>query len=273
MRTEPFTTPHDRFLYLRGTIFTLLLFIVQCTWTPEVQTIIHNDAQGIVSLITSSKFHVPPQHPHILSQSLVKQVLRDISQSQERGILQELFISDLQPSPVFSEAQIEFLTPHLVDAFSKATPEEFIMFRYQGTEHETDQISGNMAVFSPNTFFLTLEHLGKSAKRKSSSQYLQKHTRLMFAHKKAMLQSDDIHHFIKTSPKDIWIAIDYSSVQAKTDGEYTATERSFSPSRTTLRPEKASQEGKTLQEQLRDLREQIDEQGEEIRRLRETAPQ
>jgi len=215
-----------------------------------------------------------PQHPQVLSESLIKQILQGISQIQERGILQELFISDPKLSPVFSPSQIKFLTPHLAEAFSKATSEELITFRSLGNDEEgVTQVTGAVAVFSPNIFFLILQSPGHLSKMGSSSQNFQKLTTLMFSQKDAMLEQKDVHQFIKISPKDVGIAIDYAGLNSKRGSQYKVEERKPNPSITTSKPKTTSPEMNSLQEQLKDLQRQVEEQAEEIQRLQQTGPQ
>jgi hypothetical protein len=274
LRIQPSPTRPYGFLEICGAIATFFLFAVQCTWTPEVKTPIHQSEKGNVTLQTSGDFKIAPQHPQVLSESLIKQILQGISQIQERGILQELFISDPKLSPVFSPSQIEFLTPHLAEAFSKATSEELITFRSLGNDEEgVTQVTGTVAVFSPTIFFLMLQSPGHSSKMGSSSRNLQKHTTLMFSQNDAMLQPKDVHRFMKISGKNVGIAIDYAVLNQKTGSQDTVIERRPGPSITTSQPEKTSPEMNTLQEQLQDLQKQVEEQAEEIQRLQQTGPQ
>jgi len=259
-----------------GTIVTFLLLLAQCTWTPEVQTPIHNSEKGNVGLQTSSAFKILPQHPLVLSESLIKQILQGVSQIQEQGILQELFFSDPNPSPVFSRTQIEFLTPYLVDAFAKATAEELIIFRSLGNKEGATQVSGTVAVFSPTIFFLTLHNTanypGNPSKMASSSRNLPKQTSLMFSQKQAMLQPEDAQRLMKISLKDLWIAIDYAALNTVIESEHKVEERRPSAPIAIPQSEKTQPGMNTLQEQLQDLRKKVDDQAEEIRRLQQTAP-
>jgi len=256
-------------------ISTCLLLTIQCSWTPEVETLVHNSQQGRIVLQTSSTFHIPPKHPQDLSTSLIKRILGGISKAQETGILQELFLSSSAELPAFSQAQIDFLTPQLVDAFSLATPEELIVFRTAGDEKRGIQVRGTIAVFSPTIFFLTLQNLnnypGHSAKT-ASSRNLQKKTTLMFSEKQAVLQRKDAQRFMTVPSKDSWIAIDYAALSPSMERNQNEEQEQQTPPRTDRQSEKSPTDMNSIQKQLQDLRNTVDEQAKEIRRLQEAAP-
>ena len=263
------------FLKLCGTMATCLLLTIQCSWTPEVETLVHNSQQGHIALQTSGTLHIPPKHPHALSASLIKQILGGISKTEEMGILQELFFSPSAQRPIFSQTQIEFLTPQLVEAFSQATPEELIVFRAVEDEKGGIRVKGTVAIFSPAIFFLTLQNLkshpGNSAKIPSSSRNLQKKTTLIFSKKDAVLHGKDAERFMTVSPKYSWIAINYAAISPATEKNQEEEQEQTFP-RTNRQSEKSPQEIDSIQEQLQDLRNTVDEQAEEIRRLQEAAP-
>ena len=253
---------------------TCLLLTIQCSWTPEVETLIHNSQQGRVVLQTSSTLHIPPKHPQALSASLIRRILGGISKAQEMGILQELLLSSSAELPVFSQAQIEFLTPQLVEAFSQVTPEELIVFRAVGDKEGESQVRGTVAVFSPTVFFFTLENHkndhGNSKKIPSSSRNLQKKTTLMFSKKEAVLQQKDAQRFMTVSPKDSWIAINYAALSSST-GKNQQEEQQQTLPLTNLQSEKIPQGMDPIQKQLQNLRNTVEEQAEKIRQLQETA--
>jgi hypothetical protein len=274
LSTAYFKNPQDFFLKFCGMIVTLLL-TVQCTWTPEVETLIHQSEEGNITLQTSSDFQVPPQHPHILPASLIKQILQGITQTQEKGILQELFISDPKPSPVFTPAQVAFLTRHLVDAFSKATSEEIITFR--GLKHEEGAIQarGTVALFPPAIFLLTIQSLdeyrGTPSKMASSSRNLQRHTTLRFSQEHAVLNPKEAQRFMKMSSHESWIAINYADLVPLRENTQEERSRPITPV-PSPQSEETQPGKKTLEEQLHELQKKVDEQAEKIQRLQQAPP-
>jgi hypothetical protein len=265
---------HLLFLKFCGTIITLLL-TVQCSWTPEVETLIHQNEEGNITLQTSGDFKVPPQHPHVFTESLIKQVLQGIIHTQEKGILQELLISNQKPSPLFTPEQIAFLTPHLVDAFSKATSEELITFRVLKYEKGTTQLRGTIALFPPTIFLLAIqpveEYPGNSSKMGASSRKLQQHTTITFSQEQAVLNPKEAQGFMKMSSHDSWIAINYANLVPLRGNAQEEPSRSTTPV-PSPQSEETQAEKKTLEEQLHDLQKKVDEQAEKIQRLQQATP-
>ncbi len=244
---------------------------IHCTWTPEIKTPIHSSDEGNVALQTFSDFKIPPQHPAELSEALIKQLLQGIFQRQERGILQELLIADSQASPVFSPTHIEFLAPHLTDAFSQATSEELITFRSLGNEEGSRQIRGTIAVFSPTIFFLSLQQARTDqrnlSKTTSSSRNLQNHISLTYSEKQAIVQSEEAKKFMTISSKNAWIAINYGEINLSSTTETHQEKNQVSP---TPQVKETQSDLKILREQVQGLRQTVDEQAEEIQRLQQT---
>lgn len=251
-----------------------MLLTIQCTWTPEVVTPIHSSEEGNVGLQTSSDFKIPPQHPAELSKTLIKQFLEGISQRQERGILQELFISDSKTSPVFSPTQIKFLVPHLAEAFSQATSEELITFRSSGKEEGSQQIRGTLAVFSPTIIFLTLQQSGNyqrnPSKTTSSSRNLQSSLSLTYSEKQAIVEQQEAKRFMTISSKVSWIAINYESTNLRRPTRNYQEKDLLPP---TSRTKKTPLDLNSLREQVEGLQKTVEEQAEEIQRLQETTPE
>ena len=274
MSNTCFKAPRHVFLTCCGTILTLLL-AVQCTWTPTIKTLIHQSEEGNITLETSRQFKILPNHPQVLSESIIKQILQGLTHTQENGLLQELFISDSKPSPVFSSAQIAFLTPHLVDAFSKATPEELIAFRIPGQKEGAAQVRGEIAVFPPAIFLSTIQsfadYQGNPSKMASSSRNLQKHTTLMFSPEKAVLNPKETQRFMNLSSQDSWIAINYADLVPFSENALDKEARP-TPSIQNHQLEGTSSAKNTLEQQLQDLRRKVDEQAEEIQRLQQATP-
>lgn len=247
----------------------------QCSWTPTIETLIHKSQQGRVVLQTSNAFRIPPNHPQFLSESLIKQILQGVSQSQESGILQELFLSDSEALPVFSQAQIDFLVPHLVVAFSQVTPEELIVFQSTRDKDGETRRRGTIAIFAPTTFFLTLQnsanYSGKPSKISPSSLNLQRQTTLLYSKEQAILPRKKAKRLMKVSSKDSWLAINYTALAPS--GESLQVEEN-PPTTPTLgnQTQENQPNMNTLQEQLQDLQKTVDEQAEEIRQLQPTSP-
>lgn len=191
-------------------------------------------------------------------------------------MLQEMFLSTAEPTPVFSQAQIEFLGPQIVAAFDQATSEERIVFQVAGDGDGTSPISGTVTIFPHKIFFLTLKHSGNytrnSSKIGSSSRQLLSQTTLLYAEEQAILQEEDAKRFRNISSKDLWIAINLSAI-TPSEGR-NALEDQTTPTGhiSEHRSQESQPETDTFQKQLQDLQDRVDEQSKEIQRLQQTSP-
>ena len=158
LKTPLFSSRFFSVLKPGGTLALFLFLTIQCSWTPEIETLIHQSPKGRVALETSKLFTVLPNHPHTFTESLLKNILKGFSQIQEKGILQELFFSSSTPLPVFSSAQIDFLVPHLAQAISRSTPDELITFQCAG-ENERHPTRGR------DHFDLLTDHYGSDVEK------------------------------------------------------------------------------------------------------------
>lgn len=102
-------------------IITLAISNLQCSWTPEVETVLYEGPECVISLKTSHDLKQAPEHPALLSETLITKILNGITISQDEGILQQLLLSKQHPFPAFSPSQIDFGTPHIHGIFSGHT--------------------------------------------------------------------------------------------------------------------------------------------------------
>ncbi len=271
MRTTSLQSANNPFLKICGLILSICIATIQCSWTPTVETPIHNSEQGNILLQTSNAFNIPPHHPQFLSELLVRRILQGVSRSQESGLLQEILLSSPEQAPVFSQTQIDFLAPQIVAAFTQVTSEEHIAFLVAGDGDETRPLSGTVTIFPPEIFFLTLKHSGSyqrnSSKIGSSSRQLLSQTRLLYSEEAAVLQQEDAKSFRGHSSKDPWIAINYAAL-TPLEGRSTHEMDVLSTTPISDRQSPKNQpDTNTLQKQLQDLQNTVHEQAEQIQEL------
>ncbi len=190
-------------------------------------------------------------------------------------MLQEIFLSTPEQTSVFSQAQIDFLVPQIVEAFAQATSEELIAFQVAGDGDGTSPVSGTVTIFPPETFLLTLKHSGSyqrnSSKIGSSSRQLLRQTILLYSEEQAVLQQEDAKRFMNTSSKDPWIAINYASIKPS---EERSTQEENVPPTTPIsghQSQKSQTKTNTFQKQLEDLQNTVNKQSKEIERLQGTS--
>ena len=249
---------------------------IQCSWTPDVETSLYQSEEGTIALQTTKNFKVAPKHPVWISDSLIQEILEGITQTQESGLLQQIFSGSSPQLPVFSPSQIRFLGPHLASAFSKATPEELVSFICTDTNENSSVVKGTVAVFHPTTILINLKNyrtpMFTAEKGKNSRGNLHRYTTIHFSQEEALINPKESQSLMEIPANSHWVMINYSllktsnlkkpHVLSSTSGE---TEKNVVKKHNTL-------ESKSLDEQLLDLQRKVDEQNEEIKRLQQTEP-
>lgn len=254
-------------------VATLTTFNLQCSWTPEVETVLQDGPECIISLKTSHTLKKIPRHPVLLSESLIAKILKGIAISQEEGILQQLLLSTHHPVPAFSPSQIDFLAHYISMAFSQVTPEEIIHFKCPPTDEQFFPVQGTLAVFPPSSLLVTLKdlilHPAVSPKRQYSSRKVQA-TSLTFSYHEAVIRTEEVQAFMTIPSTYHTIAINYQSLEPPSNPNNRENQLTQPGPRTT--PNKKTEPSMTmdsLNSQLRDLQKIVDQQAEEIRRLQD----
>ncbi|NGZ61231.1 MAG: hypothetical protein CV081_12125, partial [Nitrospira sp. LK265] len=103
-----------RFLILGS----LSLLVVGCVGSRPVQTPIHQGSLGTVFLENDLDASFQASHPIKLSEMTVADILRGVHTKEKTGLLllfgKAARSTNLNDVRTFSEADIEFLTPHIV---------------------------------------------------------------------------------------------------------------------------------------------------------------
>ena len=257
-------------------IITLAISNLQCSWTPEVETVLYEGPECVISLKTSHALKQAPEHPAFLSESLIAKILNGMTISQEEGILQQLLLTKHHPVPAFSPSQIDFLAPHISMAFSQVTPDEVIQFTCPPTNEQHFPIQGMLAVFPPSSLLLTLEKFkpypGVSPKMQNTSQKLRPAS-LVFSHQESIIRAEEVQSFMSIPSTSHGIAINYQSLDSlnpiSKENQLTQPGVQATPHKNTEAPMTID----SLNSQLRDLKKIVDQQAEEIRRLQDTSAQ
>ena len=248
----------------------------QCSWTPEVETLLYQSEEGTIALQTTKTFKVAPQHPIWISDSLIQEVLGGITQTQESGILQELFSGSPPEFPVFSPSQIRFLGPQIASALSQATSEELVFFSCTANNHNSSAVKGTVAIFHPSTLLINLinyrESFFEASKGKNSRENLHRSSTIHFSPEEALLPPKGSQIFMEFPTNSHWVMINYDLLKTsnlKEPGSLTSTPGTMTPSAV---KKGNTREINSLSEQLQDLQRKVDEQNEEIKRLQQTGP-
>jgi hypothetical protein len=249
---------------------------IQCSWTPDIETSLYQSEEGTIALRTTKIFKVAPKHPVWISDSLIQDVLEGITQTQEQGLLQQILSGSSPELPVFSPSQIRFLGPQIASALSKATPEELVFLTCTATNETASEVKGTVAVFHPTTLLVNLtiqqESMFDQQKGKYSRGNTGRYTTIHFPQEEALLTPKESQVFVEFPANSHYVMINYDLLKTpnlKEPGVLTstpgATANDTAKDQNTL-------EINSLNEQLRDLQRQVDEQNEEIKRLQPTGP-
>ncbi len=137
------------------------LMLFGCSSASVFTRVVHQDAAGFVSLesplVGGTGRITPYSHPLQFTEQEMAAVLQSVGAQREMSSIRYYVLrQDPRSEPVFTPQEIQLLVPHLVAAFSKARPEEVIVFflnqpRQDGVLEIT---SGGLFVQDERLYFL-----------------------------------------------------------------------------------------------------------------------
>ena len=233
-----------------------------CTWTPQVETVLHDSSQGMVSLRTISDEHFQASHPVDIQRTTIERVLRGVYSFRDVRLIENLIGGDPKPVKLFSPSQVRFLAPLLSSAFSQATKEEEVFFQCSVNQNSSRPITGTLLIHNSTLFLTWKESLSKPAvlsKQHRSSSGLpnpsmpQDHT-VVFAPKQALRTVDgSIRTYLKERG-DNTLAIDYQLLAGLPSKDIGVTEGE-KKARTTAAPEDQRKSGESPNAAVRTVEE------------------
>ena len=215
-----------------------------CSWTPQIETELHNSSKGIVSLRTIDDKSLGTDHPVEMTEGTMERVLQGAHKFRDPRLIEALITNDEHPLHLFSQKQIAFLAPLLTSALAQATPEEEVFFQCTSEFEGAPPIKGSMLVFNSTLFFTWEEPLSKPhvlAKQHRETNSLmdpsmpQGHMLTFFPHEGIRLPDDSTRLYLKRLGENT-IAIDYPVLaglpktvfeipELREEGESTVKER------------------------------------------------
>ena len=194
-----------------------LVFIGACSWTPQIETELHNSSQGIVLLRTIEDPALRANHPVDIKKSTMEQILRGTHTFRDPRLIEGLITDDDKPKHLFSQTQIGFLAPLLRSALAQATPEEEVFFQCTSEYEGAPPIKGNMLVHDSTLFLTWIEPLSKPnvlAKQHRRTVGLmdpsmpQGHMITFFPNEAIRVEDDSTKYYLKRLGENT-LAIDY----------------------------------------------------------------
>jgi hypothetical protein len=120
---------HRRCLSL---IVATLALIHGCAHAPEVDTVLHETSRGSVYLERIPDRGFKAAHPVAIEEEVIARTLRGVMVSERKTTLQTAFSKPLVTARVFSEEDIQFLTPILTAALRQAAVDQQVGFQVRG---------------------------------------------------------------------------------------------------------------------------------------------
>ena len=142
-------------------IIVLFGSIGGCSWTPQVETELHNSPKGIVLLRTIADSSIQADHPVSINERTMTRLLGGAHKYRDPRLIEGLITDDEKPKRLFSQKQIMFLAPLLTSALENATSEEEVFFQCTSEFEGAPPIKGNMLVHDSTLFFTWNEPLSK----------------------------------------------------------------------------------------------------------------
>ncbi len=150
-----------------------------CATGPDVDIVIHSSQQGAVTLERIQDRSFQAAHPIQLPPETIAQVLRGLLVKPAQRILQTLIGGEPDATRVFTEADVRYLSPLLVEGLVRAAPDQQVGFSVSqldtsrdSNEAETlsapgESISGSLYAYG-RSLYVTLNRIRPPRERGSS---------------------------------------------------------------------------------------------------------
>jgi hypothetical protein len=110
------------------TYMALALLLTACSTGPELDLILHNSNRGTITLERIPDRSFQAAHPITLPPETVARVLRGILVRDEHTFVQNLTDSKPETHRAFSDDEVAYLAPLLVDGLKRAAPDQQVAF-------------------------------------------------------------------------------------------------------------------------------------------------
>ncbi|MFQ5931140.1 MAG: hypothetical protein ACE5MM_01900 [Nitrospiraceae bacterium] len=127
VRREPRTTQYSLRLVVLGVL------VGGCAIPHVPSQVVYEDPTNFVRLeldplVRPEQPETRHSHPVTISAQVMGEILRGLSVQEHRAAIQKLFAGEAPRQPAFRDEEITILTPQLVEALARASPEERVTF-------------------------------------------------------------------------------------------------------------------------------------------------
>jgi hypothetical protein len=117
----------------RLTFMGLALLLAGCSTGPEVDLTLHDSDRGTITLERIPDRNFQAAHPVKLAPGTLNRVLRGILVRDEHGLLKNLIAGKAETYRVFSDDEVAYLAPLLVDGLTRAAADQQVGFKIPQT--------------------------------------------------------------------------------------------------------------------------------------------
>ena len=139
--------------------------IASCLTVPRVKTPLLEGPQGATALQVFAEPKKRAQHPVALEPHIIRGVLKGLYVQETQTVLESTLITNNPPAQAFTEREVQFLVPHLIDGLAKATPEEEIVFRLHSSQSQKTVYTTGALYYADGTIHVTIRGYHKASKR------------------------------------------------------------------------------------------------------------
>ena len=265
-----------------GWVVFCILLIAGCFSHPRVKTVVHEGQEGSVYLREFSDPSFRANHPLTLDSQVVKTILLGIRVHERKTMIESTLTGGANATPVFTFAEVTYLTPHLVSAFEQATAGEEVNFQINGEVSGRRFDTGGVMYVTGNNVNLSLNEYGLTPKRSGTlSQPTQSFDRprrwtVTFTPISAVLNGEEEKQVIgkENVPQTFLLSLDIlqrytlstpeGDAAFDTDHETSPIESQYDQSTGTTQKAQSQEE---MEEEIRNLRESMKKQEERLKRL------
>lgn len=133
-------------------------WLTGCAWPHRVAGVIHEEARGVVYLEEVSDLAFKASQPVQIKQTTMDTVLGGIRVEQPVGSATRSKSPGERSPAVFSKEQIQFLSPLLTAALSKAHPEHRVIFRSVDAGSSPPQVTAGALYAHESALYVTVTH-------------------------------------------------------------------------------------------------------------------
>ncbi len=139
--------------------------MASCLTVPRVKTPLFEGPQGAIALQVFAEPEKRAQHPVALEPYIIRGVLKGLYVQDTQSLLESALTNNNSPIQAFTETEIQFLVPHVIDGLAKATPEEEIVFQVHSRQSQKTQYTTGALYYVDTTIHVIIRGYHETSKR------------------------------------------------------------------------------------------------------------